>query len=246
MTARRTGNYVHATRNNTYCVRRLTDEHECGLHSSRMSDAAQLVFVVDDDALTLRYYRAALEGAGHRCSLLDSAEAFFRIYDPGQAGCLILDVEMPGMNGPAVQQRLNLMGAIIPVIFISGHAALALAVEAMRNGALDFLEKPVSNDRLIAHVRKALDYDTKNRLVLQERERIAQAFSTLTGRELAVLRLLISGQSNKVMAAALNLSPRTVELHRARVMEKTGSRSLAHLIRMSMDLKFAPHVSLAE
>ncbi len=205
-----------------------------------MGDKAPLVLMVDDDEMTLRYYRAVLEEAGLHCRDFRSAESFFNVYDPQQAGCLLLDVAMPGASGAAVQQRLNVMGAVIPVIFISGHADLTLAVEAMRNGAFNFLEKPVSNSDLVAQVRKALEHDADNRIALQQRERIAQAFSALTERERDVLRLLITGQTNKVMATTLRLSPRTVELHRARVMEKTGSRSLAQLIRMAIDLNFVP------
>lgn len=205
-----------------------------------MSDTKQLIFVVDDDALTRRYYCVVLQERGHLCCLLDSAEAFLNVYDPGQAGCLLLDINMPGMGGLALQLRLNVLGAVIPVVFISGHASLPMAVEAMHNGAFDFIEKPVSNAKLISMVRRALDFDAENRVALQQRERIAQSFSALTEREREVVRLLVTGQSNKVMATTLRLSPRTIELHRARVMEKTGSRSLAHLIRMAMDLNLIP------
>jgi FixJ family two-component response regulator len=161
------------------------------------------------------------------------------VYDAAQPGCLLLDVQMPDMSGPELQQHLNLRDAVLPVVFISGNADIPIAVRAMSAGAFDFLQKPLSHAALLRCVRRALEYDAANRTALQERDQIMERFNSLTTRERAVLSLLISGLSNKAMAADLRLSQRTVELYRARVMEKTGSRSLAQLIRMSMNLDFA-------
>jgi two-component system response regulator FixJ len=203
-----------------------------------MPPSEPIVYIVDDDELTLRYFHAVLSGGGLTCNMADSAAVFLEQYDRDQPGCLLLDVQMPGMSGLMLQQRLNLSGAVIPVLFISAHADVPMVIEALGQGAYDFIQKPVAEDDLLARVRKALDYDAENRLVLQHRESLIQRFQTLTPRERDVLALLMAGHSNKTMAGDLQLSQRTVELHRARVMEKTGSRSLAQLIRMAMDSDF--------
>ncbi len=195
-----------------------------------------VVYIVDDDQNTLRYFEALLKGAGLTCRLITSAQEVLRTYDPAQPGCLLLDVQLPGMPGTALQERLNQMGATIPVVFVSGTADIAVAVQAMKDGAFGFLEKPVSNEALLAQVRAALAADADNRAASQERAEMLQRFGTLTRRERDVLSLLVAGSSNKLMATDLHLSQRTVELYRARIMEKTGSRSLAQLIRMAIDL----------
>ena len=161
------------------------------------------------------------------------------MHHPDQPGCLLLDVQMPGMTGPELQHELNLRGAIIPVIFISSHAGVPAAVEAMLHGAFDFLQKPVSHEALLARVRSALDYDAGNRTVLREHDQVTRRFDALTARERDVLSLLIAGRSNKVMASELGLSERTVEVYRARVMKKTAAQSLAHLVRMAMEVQTA-------
>jgi two-component system response regulator FixJ len=204
-----------------------------------MSDPPPIVYIVDDDELSRSYFGAVLEAAGLSCRSAVSANAFLQIYNPDQPGCLLLDVQMPGMTGLELQQRLNLLGAVIPVIFASGHADVPVAVQAMRDGAFDFVEKPVARDILLARVHKALEYDAQNRAVLRQREVMTARFETLTPREKEVLMLLMTGRSNKAMASDLHLSQRTVELHRARIMEKTGSRSLAQLIRMAMTVNLS-------
>jgi len=152
----------------------------------------------------------------------------------------VLDMQMPGMTGLELQQRLNLLGAIIPLIFVSAHGDVPIAVQAMRDGAFHFIEKPVANDVLLEHVRRAIECDAQNRATLQERELLMQRFGSLTTREKDVLMLLMAGRSNKAMAGDLHLSQRTVELYRARIMEKTGSRSLAQLIRMALNIDLLP------
>jgi two-component system response regulator FixJ len=204
-----------------------------------MSDLAPIVYIVDDDELSRNYFDAVLAGAGLSCRSVESADAFLQIYTPDQPGCLLLDMQMPGMTGLELQQRLNVLGAVIPVIFASGHADVPVAVQAMRAGAFDFVEKPVARDILLARVRKAFDYDAQNRAVLRQREVMTTRFESLTTREKEVLMLLMTGRSNKAMAGDLHLSQRTVELYRARIMEKTGSRSLAQLIRMAMTVNLS-------
>ncbi len=200
-----------------------------------LSDAQPLVFVVDDDEAVRSSLRLLLKSVGLPATLYSSAQEFLAAYDPHQSGCVVLDVRMPGMSGLELQQLLNLKGATIPVIFITGHGDIPMAVEAMQQGAFDFLQKPFRDQDLLDRVQRALDKDRKTRLELGERDRIRDRLESLTPREREVLTLVTRGKPNKVMAAELGVSQRTVEIHRARVMEKMGASSLAQLVRMVLD-----------
>jgi two-component system, LuxR family, response regulator FixJ len=199
-----------------------------------------IVFIVDDDEAVRNSLRLLVKSIGLNATILGSAQEFLATYDPLQPGCLILDVRMPGMSGLELQQQLNLRGAVIPVIFITGHGDIPMAVVAMQQGAFDFLQKPFRDQDLIDRVQRALDKDRTNRAELGERSRIRARRDSLTPREREVLALVASGKANKVMAADLGLSQRTVEIHRARVMEKMAASSLAQLVRMVMDLEEGP------
>jgi len=203
----------------------------------KQQQRAPTVFIVDDDEAVRNSLRLLVKSIGLNATVLGSAQEFLASYDPMQPGCLVLDVRMPGMSGLELQQQLNLRGAVIPVIFITGHGDIPMAVEAMQQGAFDFLQKPFRDQDLIDRVQKALERDRKNRADLGERRRIRERRDSLTPREREVLALVTSGKANKVMAADLGLSQRTVEIHRARVMEKMGASSLAQLVRMVMDLE---------
>ena len=202
-----------------------------------MKQRSPIVFIVDDDDAVRNSLRLLVKSIGLSTAVLASAQEFLASYDPAQPGCLILDVRMPGMSGLELQQQLNLRGAVIPVIFITGHGDIPMAVEAMQQGAFDFLQKPFRDQDLIDRVQKALEKDRSNRTGLGERSRIQERRDSLTPREREVLALVTSGKANKVMAADLGLSQRTVEIHRARVMEKMSASSLAQLVRMVMDLE---------
>jgi FixJ family two-component response regulator len=141
---------------------------------------------------------------------------------------------MPGMNGMELQRRLNERTSILPIIFVTGHGDVPMAVEAMQQGAVDFVQKPYREQELLEKIERAFRLDSDNRQSLQSRQDIAARLSSLTPRELEVLRLMIEGKANKVIAIDLNISQRTVEIHRARVMEKLSANSLAHLVRMVM------------
>jgi len=208
-----------------------------------MNDRPPTVYIVDDDDVTRRYFCAALGAEALQCLPLESAEAFLQAYDPQQPGCLLLDIQMPGMTGLELQHQLNLRDAVLPIIFVSGHAQVPTAVEALLQGAFGFLQKPVSAETLLFHVHKAVARDASHRAELRERHRIIQRFHSLTPREREVLTMLMAGRSNKVMASDLSLSQRTVELYRARVMEKTGARSLAQLVRMALEVEVVPALS---
>jgi two-component system, LuxR family, response regulator FixJ len=199
--------------------------------------ATPTVFVVDDDEGVRDSLRFLLKSVGLTTKTLGSAAEFLAGYDPAQAGCLILDVRMPGMSGLELQQQLNVRGAMIPVIFITGHGDIPMAVEAMQHGAFDFLQKPFRDQDLIDRIQKALAKDARDRGALRQHEQIRARFDTLTPREHEVLALMVRGMPNKVMAAELGVSQRTVEIHRARVMEKSAAGSLAHLVRMHLDLQ---------
>jgi FixJ family two-component response regulator len=147
----------------------------------------------------------------------------------------VLDIRMPGMSGLDLQQQLNARGAIVPIIFMTGHGDVPMAVEAMQQGAMDFLQKPFRDQDLIDRIHKAIDKDRAGRELLGQREQIQARIAELTTREREVLGLIVAGKQNKVMAAELGVSQRTVEIHRARVMEKMGANSLAHLVRMVVD-----------
>ena len=202
-----------------------------------MQQSAPTVFVVDDDEGVRNSLRFLLKSVGLATRTLDSASEFLDAYKTSQPGCLVLDVRMPGMSGLELQQQLNLRGAVIPVIFITGHGDIPMAVEAMQQGAFDFLQKPFRDQDLIDRIQRALERDARNRAALDQHVKIRERLESLTPREREVLTLMTRGKPNKIMAAELGVSQRTVEIHRARVMEKSGASSLAQLVRMVMDLE---------
>jgi two-component system, LuxR family, response regulator FixJ len=213
-------------------------------------DSQALVFVVDDDEAVRSSTKLLLKSVGLPAVTYSSAQEFLDNYDPLQPGCVVLDVRMPLMSGLELQQLLNIRGAIIPVIFITGHGDIPMAVEAMQHGAFDFLQKPFRDQDLLDRVQKALEKDRINRVQLREKTRIQERRESLTPREREILELMTRGKPNKVMAADLGVSQRTVEIHRARVMDKMGASSLAQLVRMVMDLdqtsvESAPPISQA-
>jgi two-component system response regulator FixJ len=202
-----------------------------------MKDKPTTVFVVDDDTGVRSSIRVLLKSVGIAATPMASAQEFLAAFDPTQPGCLVLDIRMPGMSGLELQQQLNLRGAIVPVIFITGHGDVPMAVEAMQHGAFDFLQKPFRDQDLIDRIQKALARDGENRAALQEHGRIKARLESLTPRETEVLHLMTQGKQNKVMAGELGLSQRTVEIHRAHVMEKMGASSVAQLVRMVLDAR---------
>ena len=201
-----------------------------------MNPKPAAVFVVDDDDAVRNSLRLLLKSVGLPTVAFASAREFLDSWHPAQPGCLVLDVRMPGMSGLDLQEELNRRGAIIPVIFISGHGDIPMAVEAIQHGAFDFLQKPFRDQDLIDRVQRALAADHGNRQSLVQRGVLRGRYESLTPREQEVLTLVTRGKANKVMAGDLGVSQRTVEIHRARVMEKMGAQSLAQLVRMVIDL----------
>jgi two-component system, LuxR family, response regulator FixJ len=196
-----------------------------------------LVSIIDDDTLLVKLTSTVLANAGIAIQSYTSPVPFLEDYEPDQPGCVVSDIHMPEMTGLELQQHLNMLGAVIPVIFLTGTADVSMAVEAMRHGAFDFLEKPVGNQPLVDCVRRAMAYDAINRQELAQLGRIRARYESLTPREHDVYRLLAEGLANKQIAGELKIAGRTVELYRARVMEKMAVRSLAQLLRMRMELE---------
>jgi two-component system, LuxR family, response regulator FixJ len=195
---------------------------------------APIVFVVDDDDAVRSSLKLLLKSAGLAATTYASAGEFLAAYDPDQPGCLVLDVRMPGLNGLELQDELHRRGAFIPVIFITGHGDVPMAVEAMQHGALDFLQKPFRDQDLIDRVLEALERNRRDLARRAARNVIDARLASLTPRELQVLRLLAQGRSNKQMAGELGVSQRTIEIHRAHLMRKMQANSVAQLIRMSI------------
>ena len=193
-----------------------------------------LVMVVDDDSGVRNAMRILLKSVGMESALYSSAQEFLAAWQPHQPGCLVLDIRMPGMSGLELQQQLNLRGAVLPVIFMTGHGDIPMAVEAMQHGAFDFLQKPFRDQELLDRVQRALTRDTENRARLRHTDRIRERLATLSPREREVLDLVTQGKANKMVAGDLGVSQRTVEIHRAHVMQKMEAGSLAELVRMMM------------
>ena len=200
-----------------------------------MRTPAAQVFIVDDDEAVRGSLRLLIRSVGLQAQAFGSAQEFLASYDARHPGCLILDVRMPGMSGLELQQELNRRGATIPVVFITGHGDVPMAVEAMQQGAFDFLQKPFRDQELLDRVQRALARDAESRASMAARAEILERLASLTPRETEVLRLVTNGKANKVVGAELGVSQRTVEIHRAHVMEKMKAGSLAELVRMVLD-----------
>jgi FixJ family two-component response regulator len=205
-----------------------------------MKEKPAAVFVVDDDDAVRTALRLLIKSVGLPVETFASAQEFLNTFDGDRAGCLVLDIRMPGMSGLELQQHLNALHAITPIVFITGHGDVPMAVEAMQHGAVDFIQKPFRDQDLIDRINQALDRDRANRNGLKQRDAILERIATLTPREREVLTLVTTGKANKVIAGDLDVSQRTVEIHRARVMEKMQASSLAHLVRMVIESEKTP------
>lgn len=197
-------------------------------------DRGPTVFIVDDDAAIRRSLRFLIESSGLAVETFETAEAFMAQYAPSRAGCLILDVRMPGMSGLHLQEELSKRGATLPIIIVTGYAEVPMAVRALQAGACDFIEKPFSDQVLLERVRQALVRDVELRRQKAERSEARVRLARLTDREADVLRGVVAGKPNKVIAHDLGLQVKTVEAHRARVMKKLEAESLADLVRLTM------------
>ena len=195
------------------------------------------VFIVDDDLEVRQALALLLESVGLPAETFGSADEFLQRFDPERPGCLVLDVRMPGMSGLELQSRLADETIHPPVIIITGHGDVPMAVRAVQAGAVDFIEKPFNDQALLDSVHRALEQDARRRGQVRELAGIRRRLDSLTPREREVMKLVVSGLRNKMIAAELDVSQSTVEAHRARVMEKMQARTLSDLMRMVLSLE---------
>ena len=188
------------------------------------------VFIVDDDPAMCNSLSWLIESVGLTVETFQSAREFMRQYNPGCNGCLVLDVRMPEMSGLELQEQLNQLGIDIPIIFITGHGDVPMAVRAIRSGATEFLTKPFNDQVLLDTINRCIKQDSEQREQRVRRERFEKRMKRLTAREYEVMKLVVKGFQNKVIANELGISPKTVELHRAKIMEKMQTKSLAELV----------------
>ncbi len=202
-----------------------------------MTDIQQTVYVVEDDEAVRDSLELLLKSDGKPVQTYESANAFLKDYSDQMAGCIVLDIRMPGMDGMELQKKLNDKHSILPIIFVTGHGDVPMAVDAMKEGAVDFIQKPYREEALLEKIEAALEQDREQRKSLDEKQEIIRRIKSLTPREREIMDRMIAGQANKVIAIELEISQRTVEIHRSRVMHKMGTHSLAHLVRMVLSVK---------
>lgn len=198
-----------------------------------------VVHVVDDDEAVRRSLAMLLASFGLTAQTHDSAETVLSRLDIMQPGCMVIDIRMPGMDGLELQEQLKLRGCTLPVVVVTGHADVGLAVRAMKAGAVDFIEKPYSEDDMLRAVETALERLSNARQVRTAADTAVSRISMLTPRERDVLLRMVDGWPNKVIAHELSISPRTVEIHRANLMEKLSCRSLAEVVRIAIAAGFS-------
>ncbi len=201
-----------------------------------MNEAGQTIFVIDDDEAMRDSMTWLLEGEGYRVACFASGERFLAAWRPDMRGCLVLDVRMPEMSGLELHEKLDALGSRLPVIFVTGHGDVPMAVGALQRGACDFIEKPFNNANLLTRIERALALDNELAARRERDDAIANRLELLTLREREVMQLVVAGKLNKQIADTLDISMKTVEAHRARVMEKMGVRTLAELVKVVMTL----------
>ena len=202
-----------------------------------MTDIEQTVFIVDDDEAVRDSLNLLLSSVNLSAQTYASAQDFLATYTAEQSGCLLLDVRMPGMSGLELASELRQHKSIMPIIFITGHGDVPMAVQAMRLGAMDFIQKPFRDQELLDRIYEALKQDAENRQTLNEQMVTRQRLAGLTPRECEVLNMLMDGKANKTIAVDLGVSQRTVETHRARIMEKMHADSIASLVQMTLKVQ---------
>lgn len=206
-----------------------------------MSAVEGRICIVDDDPAVCESLEALLASAGFETEAFQSARGFLEGFDPSDAACLVLDIRMPEMDGLTLLETLGAARQGVPVIMMTAHGDVPMAVRAMRAGAADFVEKPFEPDRLLQSIAQAVQRAAPEPVVPDDGFRAR--FEELTPREREVMRQMVIGHPNKIIAHKLGLSPRTVEIHRGRVMQKTGAESLSHLVRMALKAGYDPDVA---
>jgi FixJ family two-component response regulator len=199
-----------------------------------MSSAGQRVYVVDDDEAIRDSLVWLLESQAFTVAVYHSAESFLEAYREEMRGCLVLDVRMPGMSGLELYERLGARGATLPVVFVTGHGDVPMAVSALKKGAVDFIEKPFSDREMVRLVEQCLELDRTHGDARRREVEIARRIAALTERERTVMDLVVAGKANREIASDLDISVKTVEVHRGRVMEKMGAGSVAELVQAAL------------
>ena len=199
-------------------------------------DVLPTIYVVDDDDGMRRALDTLLSTVGYKTAVFSRPSEFLSQFKPEVHSCLVLDIRMPEMSGLEVQQQLNRRGSMLPVIFITGHGDVPMAVQAMKEGAFEFIQKPFRDQDLLDRINHALKQDADNRTNAARRSEAQHRVESLTPREKQVMNFIVDGSANKVIAIDLGLSERTVEIHRAKVMEKMGARSVAPLVKLHLTL----------
>ena len=192
------------------------------------------VFLIDDDDALRETMREMIEREGRPVEAFASGEAFLEAYRPGRKGCLLVDARLPGLSGTALLQQLKAENNVLPSIMITGHGDVSMAVEAMKAGAIDFIEKPVSPHKLLLAIESAMKIAHNSMELSARRDAAAKRIAKLTTRQRQIMNLLIVGRTNESIAAEMNLSRRTVENHRSQILKRTGSKTLQDLIRLAI------------
>jgi len=205
-----------------------------------MTEPQPTVFVIDDDASMRRALSFLLEAAGYKVEIYSSAETFLTRENYDGIGCILLDVRMPGLSGMELQEKLIRSAYSMPIIFLTGHGEVAMGVQAMKKGAVDFLTKPCDDEQLLAAIRTAIEKDLQARTRFEEAKEIRSRIELLTPREKEILPFIITGMLNKQIAATLGIAEITVKIHRGRIMEKLSTESVADLVRLAEKAGIAP------
>lgn len=195
------------------------------------------VFVVDDEVEVRESLRWLIESIDLNVETFASAEEFLSSYNPDRPGCAVIDMRMPEVSGLELQKKLKAKGIALPLIFITGFGSVPIAVEALKMGAIDFMEKPFSDQALLDKIHHALEIDRQTRLKKSRNENVSARVKDLTSREKEIMDLVVQGKATKRIAVQLGISPKTVEAHRARVMQKMKADSIADLVRSAMSVK---------
>jgi two-component system response regulator FixJ len=197
----------------------------------------QQVFIIDDDDAVRDAMSMLLDADSIAHCCFETAGEFFEVYDGSQRGCLVLDIRMPGMSGLELQEKLKQSGSTLPIIFMTGHGDVPMAVEAMRQGAVDFMRKPISETDLLECIQQALQQESGIRDQIENLEKKQNLIASLTQRELQIFERVAEGYANKAIAIDFSISERTVEVHRSQVMKKLGVKTLVQLVRLHLEVE---------